>query len=101
MTNLTDSTYNEVITLRKQVDSLFKLVDALSGVINHQGNRLQELEATNEKDVELMDEVVDAAQEAMINEDYARMWNNVIEEHYPELSSMDQFNRNKNEVQDD
>ena len=106
MTNFTDSTYNEVITLRKQVDSLFKLVDALSGVINHQGNRLQELEATNEKDVELMDEVVDAAQEAMIAEDYARMWNGIIEDHYPELKtkagfSMEQFNRNKSEVQDD
>jgi hypothetical protein len=106
MTNFTDSTYNEVITLRKQVDSLFNLVETLTRVIDFQGNRLQELETYVGKDGEPMDEVVDAAQEAMIAEDYARMWNDIIEDHYPELKtkagfSMEHFNRNKSEVQDD
>ena len=97
MTNFTDSTYNEVITVRKQVDSLFKLVDALSGIINHQGNRLQKLETPTEECIELMDDVLDAAQEAMIDKDYHKLWRDIVEEHYPELKDITV----RSEVQDD
>ena len=49
MTDFTDSTYNEVITLRKQVDSLFNLVETLARVLESQGERIDFLGKVSEK----------------------------------------------------